>query len=247
VSQEFRDAVLLRINYFRAMAGVPANVKFADEYNRKAQQAALMMSANNRQSHTPDSSWACYTDEGAQAAGSSNIFFGVFGWDAISGYIEDPGDGNFFAGHRRWILYPQTKFMGSGDIPETADYRRANVLWVFDEHMWEPRPPTREEFVAWPPPGYTPYQVLFPLWSFAYADADFSDTVVTMTSAGNLVLLTQHEALNGFGENTLTWKPNVALGRPASDTHFTVEITNVRIGGVARDFSYDVTIFDPDV
>ena len=42
----FRLAVLRRVNYFRAMAGVPAGVTFSDDSNRKAQAAALMMSVN---------------------------------------------------------------------------------------------------------------------------------------------------------------------------------------------------------
>ena len=32
-----------------------------------------MFSRNNQLSHSPSSSWACYTSAGAQAAGSSNI------------------------------------------------------------------------------------------------------------------------------------------------------------------------------
>ena len=45
-SLDFRDAVLHRTNYFRAMAGIPATVTLKDEYNAKAQAAALMMSVN---------------------------------------------------------------------------------------------------------------------------------------------------------------------------------------------------------
>lgn len=38
-SREFRDAIARRLNYFRAMAGVPADVTFDDELNRRAQLA----------------------------------------------------------------------------------------------------------------------------------------------------------------------------------------------------------------
>jgi hypothetical protein len=55
----FRDAVLLRINYFRAMAGVPATVTFSDTYNAMDQQAALMMSVNGQLSHNPPTTWTC--------------------------------------------------------------------------------------------------------------------------------------------------------------------------------------------
>ncbi len=247
LSQEFRDAMLDRINYFRAMAGVPANVQFSDEFNRKAQKAALMMSVNRRMSHTPTPDWTCYSEDGSLAARSSNLYLGVYSLDAISGYIADPGSGNSFVGHRRWILYPQTQYMGTGDIPDTPDYPAANVLWVFDDNMWEPRPETRTEFVAWPPAGYTPYQVVFSKWSFSYPNADFSGAAVAMTRVdGSGVALTVYDPMNGFGENTLVWRPDISLERPASDIKYIVRIDNVLIDGVARTFTYDVTVFDPD-
>ncbi len=43
---DFKEAVARRINYFRAMAGVPAVIVFAATYNQKDQKAALMMSVN---------------------------------------------------------------------------------------------------------------------------------------------------------------------------------------------------------
>jgi uncharacterized protein YkwD len=181
-AQAFRDAVLLRINYFRAMAGVPDRVSFSTTYNSKSQLAALMMSVNGQLSHSPPSSWTCYTADGATAAGSSNLTLGTYGWSAINGYMKDPGSNNAAAGHRRWILYPQTQNMGTGDIPPDGGYA-SNALWVFDSHMWEARPPVRDSFVAWPPPGYVPYQVVYPRWSFSYPSADFSQTSVTMMRA----------------------------------------------------------------
>lgn len=243
----FRYAVQLRINYFRAMAGVPGDVQLSTEYNRKAQEAALMMSVNDQLSHSPPPSWECYSEEGREAAGSSNLYLGVYGPAAISGYVMDPGDGNYAVGHRRWILYPQTKGMGSGDIPPGGTYRPANALWVFDENLWTPRPQTREEYVAWPPPGYVPYQVVFPRWSFAYAQADFSSATVEMSAAGEDISLTLQPVVNGYGENTLVWQPDLAFDQPPQDdTSYTVLVRRVGIGGAFHDFSYQVTIFDPD-
>lgn len=246
----FRAAVLRRINYFRAMAGVPATVTLSDESNRKAQAAALMMSVNRQLSHTPPTSWTCYSTEGAQGAGSSNLYLGVFGWEAITGYMRDPGSGNYFVGHRRWILYPQTRVMGTGDVPPTASYPPANALRVFDDQIGQPRPPTREPFVAWPPPGYVPYLVVFARWSFAYAGADFSGATVSLASNGANVSVSQAPAMNGFGENTLVWIP-MGLNdgdqwpRPNADTVYTVQIQNVVIDQQSRDFTYEVIVFDP--
>jgi hypothetical protein len=174
----------------------------------------------------------------------------VYGWNAITGYMRDPGSGNYFIGHRRWVLYPQTQEMGTGDIPPIGRYSPANALWVFDSHLWEPRPATRDEFVAWPPRGYVPYQVVFARWSFAYPDADFSNASVKMTSSGSTVSLTQSPVLDGYGENTLVWIPlglndGASWPRPASDTTYAVSVQNVKIGGQSRTFTYDVIVFDP--
>jgi hypothetical protein len=242
----FKEAVGMRINYFRAMAGVPATVQLSTEYSRKAQQAALMMSINGQLSHNPPPSWLCYTSEGAEAAGSSNLFLGIYGPAAITGYIYDPGNGNYAVGHRRWILYPQTEWMGSGDIPSTGGYMSSNALWVFDENMWTPRPQTRDEYVAWPPPGYVPYQVVFPRWSFAIDEADFSNATVEMSSGGQSIPVTVQPVVTGYGENTLVWEPDLSFGAPPpSDITYDVLVSGVKIGGVPQDFTYQVIIFDP--
>ncbi|MFZ0547623.1 MAG: CAP domain-containing protein [Candidatus Promineifilaceae bacterium] len=242
----FKTAVLRRINYFRSMAGIPPVTAFKNDYTSKAQKAALMMSVNNALDHTPPTSWTCYTADGAEAAGSSNLYLGVYGPSAITGYIQDPGGGNYFVGHRRWILYPQTQFMGTGDIPPTS-YLASNALWVFDlDNMWGPRPETREEYVAWPPPGYSPYQVVFDRWSFAYAGANFANANISMTKNGNPLSLQKNSIANGYGENTLVWEPNDTFGQaPTSDIVYNVTITNVVINGQSHNFSYQVILFKP--
>jgi len=194
--------------------------------------------------------WTCYTADGAEAAGDSNLALGVSGWDAITGYIMDPGAGNSAAGHRRWILYPQTQIMGTGDVPAVSGFLAANGLNVFDANLFGPRPSTREEYVAWPPPGYVPYQVVFARWSFAYDQADFTAATVSMKSNGMNIAVSPEQVQTGFGENTLVWIPMGLNDRdpwpqPAGDTTYTVTIGNVLIGGIPRSFTYDVIVFDP--
>lgn len=247
---EFRATIALRINYYRAMAGVPADISFADEYNAKAQQAALVMSVNEKLSHEPTEDWTCYSAESAMAAGKSNLYLGVFGPAAIDGYMQDPGDGNDAVGHRRWLLYPQTQLMGVGDIPPVNGYHAANALWVFDDNPRATRPTTREEFVAWPPPGYIPDQIVFPRWSFAYPAADFTNATVTMTQNKAAVTVVLATVQNGYGENTLVWTPSQTAQswpKPTSDMAYEVTISNVTIGDATRTFTYTVTLFDPAV
>ncbi len=248
----FRDLVVLRINYFRAMAGVPAGLVLDGANNDKCQEAALMMSANDDLDHFPPPSWLCYTGAGSNAASNSNIAIGNAGPDAIAAYIDDFGFGNEPVGHRRWILYPQTKVMGTGDVPASPPYRSANATWVFDGNFGGPRPVTRTNFVSWPPPGFAPYQVVFARWSFSYPDANFTNASVTMTSNGVNVAVTKEPVEMYIGENTLVWHPTAlstaqpyAWPRPTADTVYSITVQNVVISGNTRSFTYSVTVFDP--
>jgi uncharacterized protein YkwD len=233
-SAAFQTAVAERINYFRAMGGVPAGITIDASFSTQAQAAALMMSANNSLNHTPPTTWTCYTAGGAQGAGSSNLALGMFGWDAIDGYMQDSGANNVFVGHRRWILHPQTQIMGTGDVPSSTGVSPSNALYVFDSHTFDPLPALREPdgFVAWPPRGYVPYTVVYPRWSFAYADANLSGATVTMKAAnGSALSLTQQPVTNGYGLNTLVWEPDMASGgfsgsRPTQDVPFDVTVSN---------------------
>ena len=252
-SAEFRNSVLVRINYFRAMAGVPSDIRFSAVYNGKAQQAALMMSNNGDLDHSPPASWTCYTAEGAEAASRSNLSLGNYGWAAVDGQMMDNGASNSAAGHRRWILYPQTEEMGTGDVPPSSGYSSANALWVMDGRYNNPRPETREPYVAWPPPGFVPYTVVSPRWSFSYPGADFGTASVSLSSNGNPLSVAVQPLATGYGENTIVWAAdglnpdlwNARWPQPDEDTTYTVEITHVTVGETSVDFSYDVTIIDP--
>jgi hypothetical protein len=246
-SSTYVAAILTRINYFRTMAGLPLISGFDAEYSWNAQAAALMMSANSRLSHSPDTDWKCYNDAGREGAGSSNLFLGMSGASAITGYIKDPGASNYPVGHRRWILYPQTQVMGVGNIPSEDGFLRSNALWVFDkENMWGVRPETSDSFVAWPPPGYVPYMLAFARWSFSYPGADFKDATMIMMKDGFPINSQVHEVKNGYGENTLVWEPATNTQEtPSQDAVYFVLIENVVVEGQARGFDYEVILFDP--
>jgi len=254
-SADFRLAVLRRINWYRAMAGIPSSVILNETFNWKDQQAALMMSRNDTLSHNPPSTWVCYTTEGAEAAGNSNIGIGTSGPDTIAGYIKDHGTNNALVGHRRWLLYPQTQIMGTGDVPGQGDYDPANAVWVFNGHRGDTRPGTRSGFVAWPPAGYAPRHVVFPRWSISYPGANFTNATVSMLSNGVPVAVFKESASSGYGEPTLVWVP-MGLDTSSSstpwpfngqDTVYSVSIGNVGIGSGTTNWNYTVTVFDPSV
>ncbi len=254
IGPDYVEATRQQINFFRAMAGVPATVAMDAVFSGKGQQAALMMSANNQLSHFPQPSFACYTDIGAEAARNSNIALGQAGAVSVRGYMDDAGSNNAVVGHRRWILYPQTQLMGTGDVTDAVNGGRdANALWVQDGNFSGPRPAVRDDFVAWPPPGYVPYDLVPARWSLSYPGADFSAASVTVTGGGQTLPVRLETIGNGFGENTLVWVVNnratstaTLLPRPTADTPYSVAVSGARVSGQVRNFDYTVIAFDAD-
>ena len=256
--QAFDDAVLRRINYYRAMAGIPAAVVPDSVYAAKAQQAALMMSANRQLSHTPPSTWTFYTAEGAEAAKNSNLALGYTGPAAIDGLIFDTGANNTPAGHRRWFLYPQTKRMGTGNVPASQGFPSSDATWVIDSSYGTSRPATRDEFVAWPPQGYVPYSLVPARWTFSHSTANFSSATVSMIRDGVPVPTRIESRQNGFGENTIVWIPGDLDPNSGSATPFpppatpvgstnVVIIDGVVLNGTTRRFTYSTVLFDPSI
>ncbi len=267
VNQDWLDATLVRINFFREMAGIPADVTFDPALNLKCQAAAIIMSANGGLSHFPGTElgtegWVLITPDGYEAAGKSNIAWGSAGPDAVTGFMADPGTSNFIVGHRRWFLFPQSKTMGSGDVAgsELFGFSPANSIWVQDEdHIFDPTPwdqiRNADGSITWPPSGYVPSDLVWGRWSITYPDADFSNATVTMTmGASNIPLVLEPYSFSGgLPEETLVWVPNGMVTdtaetwpTPTEDETVEVTINNVSGSGVPTSFNYTVKIFDPD-
>ena len=185
---EYRESVIQRVNWYRVMAGLRPVSEHA-EYSRSNQQAAVMMSSNGTLSHYPDESWSCHTDDGQISAGTSALALGIAGVGAIDAYMADFGDSNLEVGHRRTILYPQTKLVGTGDVPGGGGFLPANTLQVFDSEVWSARPEVREDrgFVAWPPSGYVPAETVWTRWSFSLPESDFSTANVAVEGPDGMI------------------------------------------------------------
>src|SRR5688572_17784746 len=251
---EYQEAVLRRINFYRAMAGIPADITFNVEYSSKAAAAAAIVSANSLVTHSPTPSLLCYSEVGREAAENSNLALGSAGIDSIEAYIMDAGN-NSRAGHRRWLLYPQTREMGNADIapPDGSTTRRANANWIFDSNFDGTRPPTRDGFVAWPPPGFAPHKLVYPRWSFSFPGADFSQSTVTVTTNGTAAPVHIEELAIGYGEEAIVFVPGTISpdarrvhDKPVVDLSYVVNIANVIVGSTTTNFTYTVTVFDPE-
>ncbi len=251
VSSAYQAATLRRINYYRAMSGLPGNVALDPAASAKCQQAALMMAAQANVSHHPSSSWRFYTTAAAEAAANSDLALDTRndeGPAAIDRYIADDGPANAFVGHRRWLLYAGTTLTGLGIVPpEIGSHPGTNATWVRGDGP--ATVPGVRPAVAWPPAGYVPAPLIYARWSFSYPNADFSRATVRVFKNG-LPLAVAVEPLgcqsqiNGTGtsagNNTLAWTlPGNVVGRLA-DERYDVRVDNVLAAGGARQFCYPV-------
>ncbi|MEL4356546.1 MULTISPECIES: CAP domain-containing protein [unclassified Luteococcus] len=242
VSADAQAATLATINYYRSMVGL-APASFNAAWSAKAQQAALMMEANNSLSHNPPNTWKCWTSDGAGAAATGNLALGFSnGAKAINGYIDDAGNDTTL-GHRRWILDPRITTMGSGF---TA---RGNSLKLWEGSVPATNPANTPAFVSWPDAGYVP-KVLVPknnIWTVSASDAstDMSSATVSITSDGKAVPVEVTRPTAGYGKPAVGFKPGISAADVTSDKTLVITVSGMKKGGVEQPaYTYRTTLFD---
>jgi hypothetical protein len=238
IPQETKDKIFMRLAYYRKAAGLHNDMDENASKSDKAQQAAMMMKANNQLEHSPPNSWKCYSAAGKDGAGSS-LLTRSKNAEALDSYIRDQGSKNGPVGHRRWLLWPKLQEIGIGNTDSS------NAIWVLGNTgvPLESAP----EFIAWPPEGYIPDTMVSPRWSFSIADADFTATRDTMKDQNGAPINLQLEALdNQFGDRTIVWVPQGISKNVSEDTNYIVTLEDVGVDGTVRNYAYTVILFDPD-
>ncbi len=254
-TQALKDDVQRRVNFYRAMAGVPANIDFSSTHTvagsdadtfypgaattkqAAAQRAAFMMSARNTYSvsswltsHDPASSWPKFTTAGYNGCRYSNLAVGRYGPAAIDAYVRENNVDTLTvydatAGHRRWILYSRATTMATGDITPSSSYAESNALYIFQRQ--EEKLDVSQQFIAWPNQGYCP-DVLVPThWSLSYWGADFSSASVSVVNASGSTIPTTISDAN----------PNIFKG----DNSLVWRMSSIN-NSVSQDTDYHVTV-----
>lgn len=161
LNNSVRERVLEIVNRIRGLHGLSA-VSYSKEYESEVMEAALMMAANGQLSHSPPSSWKCYSAKGASGAGRSNIHGGMIASnlrflspeEIVIGWLTDVGNASGDnVGHRRWLLDPflqNISFgMVSGQVGSAVTTAAAlRVIW--DQPSYQKAPPFINDFVAYP-------------------------------------------------------------------------------------------------
>jgi uncharacterized protein YkwD len=253
---EVGQRVLATLNEIRALHRLPAaTYNAADE--PAVQQSALMMAANGALSHNPPASWNCYTTAGATAAGQSNIYLGTGGLrysrdaDLMTGWLTDTN--NIVAnniGHRRWLLHPFLSTIAYGrtaGVWQSSNRADGASIKVINstQNTAGPLP----DYVAYPfedyPARYFENGALLSFGVIANKSAVFggnqdvryTNATITVRARGGAALTVSNVSWDndGYGlPNSLQW----SVAGLTTNTTYDVTISNVTVGGAARNYSY---------
>lgn len=244
------QSALKTLNAIRYIAGLDP-VELNDEYNKLAQAAALVNSANDELTHFPKQP-AGMEDElyqlGHQGAGSSNI--SSASWETelsyllINGWMND-GDNNNISrvGHRRWCLNPTMGKTGFGWVSD-ADGTYA-AMYAHDRSATE----NLHSGVTWPAQNM-PIEYFgndYP-WSISMgAEVDDSSVRVTLTRKNdNRVwnFYTGSTAGNFSVDNGSYGQKGCIIFRPDNVSYQDGDQFQVTITGLEQEVSYTVNFFN---
>jgi len=227
-----RENALRLINLYRWLADLPA-VSEDTGLSAAAQECALMQKAHGSLSHSPTPDWECYTTEGANAAGRSNISSGP-GVRSIDAYMADIHSINSL-GHRRWILSNSLGRVGMGSTNQHS------CLYVISGGGT-----AQKQWTAFPPPGVFPLQAIAPGfgstdaggWSIQSDYIRLNDGVVTVTANGQPVAVDVSVLPANYGSSyALRIAPNGWTTQ--ADTTYHVSVTNID-----TPIEYDIDVVD---
>jgi uncharacterized protein YkwD len=258
-----KSSVLSTVNAIRTTHGLAA-VTYDAAGDNEVMQIALMSVANGQLSHDPTGAWDCYTAAGLAGAKNSNLYLGgphaslTLASSAVilADWLADVGSESTL-GHRRWMLDPFLKQIAFGrvDVETTRGVRSTGaalkVIYSTNDAGF-----VSPDYVAYPVGDYKKaYFQGDPIQSFtAIADktsrsangqskVDYGVATVSVVPRGGAALAVTEVSPDYVAYGV----PNVLRFRAAGITAGVVHdvtITNVRVNGVLRNYSYTFRLVD---
>ncbi len=261
-----KQKVLNLVNQVRAIHGLkPVTYNYTKDIF--VQKSALLSAANEQLSHTPPTTWKCYTADGSTGSGNSNLHIGWFygsTWptteSSISSWIID--ENVDVCGHRRWLIDPFLKFIAIGRVDgasvQNPQFSVTGMsIYVIDDEKqnisdWQ------NDFVAYPYQNY-PTNMVFTKenksWYFSFTavfdksnywnnqKVSYSTATIEIKDEQNQIVPTSGVFSDNDGAgipNILKWKiPSVQ-----KEVKYTVSIKNVDLNGTKKDYTYWFKITD---
>jgi len=215
------------INVYRYLCGLQP-LDDDPTSNDAAQHCAVIQHAMGGLDHDPPPTAPCYTTLGANTAGSSNLGQGhPSPASAIDSFIDDWPVTSL--GHRRWVLHPNYGPAGIGYVSSFT------CLRVFSWSTTGSVP-----YIAWPNQGFTPIDVLPPVWSFGsmtlILNNDTEVTVVRLSDSAPLQVSSYLTYGDMWSVPTVGFSPSGWSAQ--ADETYEITITDPNTGPLAV---YDVT------
>jgi hypothetical protein len=218
------DETLARIAMYRHFVGL-APVIEAPNSRAEFMACAAVASWNPPGSgnpHAPAPTATCYTPQGADGAGNSNIAWGGrVPADGIDQYAEDFGNETTF-GHRRWLLNPSLGAVGIGFYAGGGPYGAAQCLGIHDFSGTGPSP----DWIAMPPPGMSPLTMASWTWTFHHKSGAATAMTVTRVSDGANMPMTTLPLDPGYGQYGVTAFQKQGWTASAGET-YSVQVVGV--------------------
>lgn len=158
---------LLRLNGYRFLCGLDADVKLKDDYILTCKAGAYLCSVLGHIEHTPPKPAGmeeALFRKGYEGTSHSNLFYtsgpdGLTG--SVDGYMDDSDEKNVGrVGHRRWCLHPAMGATGFGQV------RGFSAMWSFDGFN---ATVADDQLVCFPAAGFWPlaYYRMRTAWSIS--------------------------------------------------------------------------------
>jgi len=244
-----------KMNCFRYLADVPADITFDDQFINLCQSAAELLVSVGHLTHTPERpagfDKTAY-DLGREGCGHSNIFqssAGANAVDSLDGYMNDSDTRNIDRlGHRRWILNPTMCKTGFGDSGNFS------AMYSFDRSR---KDVPDYDFVCYPPRGLCPLNMFHPSWAWHVsmnpakykvsneATLEIFEVDKSLNHVGPAAALSYSHVDRGrFGiNNAIIVKPDPAIVR--ADVLYEVSVRGIRdAGGNPADIRYYVSFYN---
>ncbi len=259
ITPEAEASALSYLNFIRAAANL-SSVSIFDLYTLRAQNACLLLAANDEITHdpriAPGMSGGLY-ESAHLGASESNLV--KFNWDrpqilidALAYFVRDDGDANLSTlSHRRWLLNPAMVETGFG-LAKSASGMSYAAMYAVDSG----RADAEWDHVAWPCGGAFPVELMRRdlAWSVS-----FNESIYDIAASDIRIILTdvltgaefRFDPARNAGDGWCAISPAIcgsgacAIFRPDQERDFEYQqnqIWRVKITGLKRTDGADAEI-----
>lgn len=251
VSSTERQKVLQRVNYIRSLHDLPP-VFYEEEDDIYTAECSLVIAANKKLNHHPDSSWDCFTEDALTGCSSSNIYIfsggdplSVPSESIINAYMTDKGVDSL--GHRRWLIDPWLAHISFGRVDDVKNKVLGSAIKVINDEQQDISG-SDIEFVAYPYEYYpkelydSEVQMSFSVVEdttnkWQNDGVDFLTAVITVSDPDKIKLRVSGRAFDndGYGvPNIIRWK----VDSVEEGVKYDVVITDVRVNNIPKTYNY---------